>query len=833
MTVETASLTWQATSPLPEPLTSLAAAKNEQYVFAAGGAGSDSVYFASINGDETLGPWVSTTSLPRVRSAHSAEVDSGYLFVVGGYYCCWRGTKSVVSAPISSSGAIGSWSELTPLPNDLYRHATVVYDNNLYVIGGWRDFPAPGSAESKVYKAAIHPDGTLGDWENLAPLPKTLHAHSAVVSNGYIFVIGGKEWLGDTTQDSVYSGRILSDGTIEGWNTVDPLPIPLHYHSATLWDGRIIVTGGRTDNDVPVSTTYIANVEPNGNIGAWEESTALPNPLFKHDSVSSVDSVYVIGGQDGSSDQSSVYFGQDSTYTPEVYGYQFANGGTDAADWDTFRDTFGAQIVDGNPLARLYYARHYRCIFPFATFGCTPVGKPALCEAMTASSGLFYTGWIDPENFLGDQEVDYPVQLPTPIPGPEGFWEADPVVDLLIRYQGYQLGAEISNFQRNYPLNFTETLAAITDSIDAGLANPVTIGIWNPVGGKCPGHVLFPYQYEVNGDSTSVYVYDPNYPKDNACPETGCIVFFDTQADTWSYNFTSGVLWTSTAWQNAQQCNGKTGLMAFPLVLWKQRPTFPWSTSDLQDSTLESEEFYYELTVGDLATLLVEDDVGNRIGYQDGVFYDEIAGAVQVHPIGIIPGVAPDYPEKYRLPTGLDLAVHLQHESSGEVGLLSMAPGRFIAVSGNALTSGAEDLVDIDSDWLGLSFDVGEDTTDSSLAITAGDATLAYTHAVERSDLASGSQVRFSAPADNHLSYQVLGSSSAYDAAMELAGTMTGQFRATNITIADGDTHYLTIDWAAPETALLEIDEDSDGDIDDTIVLKNETNRLYLPLVLR
>ena len=130
-------------------------------------------------------------------------------------------------------------------------------------------------------------------------------------------------------------------------------------------------------------------------------------------------------------------------------------------------------------------------------------------------------------------------------------------------------------------------------------------------------------------------------------------------------------------------------------------------------------------------------------------------------------------------------------------------------------------------------FDVGEDTTDSSLAITAGDAALAYTHAVERSDLASASQVRFSAPADNHFSYQVLGSSSAYDAAMELAGTMTGKFRATNITIAHGDTHYLTIDWAAPETALLEIDEDSDGDIDDTIELKNQANRVYLPLVLR
>jgi tripartite motif-containing protein 71 len=384
-------------------------------------------------------------------------------------------------------------------------------------------------------------------------------------------------------------------------------------------------------------------------------------------------------------------------------------------------------------------------------------------------------------------------------------------------------------------ISLTETLHAITDSIDAGLADPVVIALWNPYNPdkgnrkkKCPAHAVFPYRYELDGANTSVYVYDPNHPEDKGCPETGCSVLVDTQADSWSYGTR-----TSTKWADAQECNQTTGLMALPLSLFKQRPTPPWLPEDLHGSALDADQSYYELSVGDPATLLIEDGLGNRLGYQGGVFYGEIAGAVQVHPIGVIPGVAPDYPERYQLPFGLDFAVHLQHESAGEVGLLSMAPGKFVAASGTPVTSGAEDLIEIDDDWLGLSYQVGTDTTDCSLAVTSGNSELAYTHAIDESDLAAGSQAHFSAPAYDRLSYHVLGTSSVYKITMLATGAHHGIFEASGIQIAASDTHYVTIDWQQPRSAILEIDRDSDGDIDETVVIDNEVERLYLPLVLR
>ncbi|MBI5962991.1 MAG: hypothetical protein HY863_05910 [Chloroflexi bacterium] len=140
------SSNWSLISSMPWSVSEVSAVTNAQYIYVVGGANgspyTSSVIYAQVNTDGGLGEWIETTSMPRGQVAHNAVLIShGYLFVIGGYACCWGGLRSVISAPIQLDGTLGDWTILTSLPDDLYRSAAVVYGDSIYVLGGFSDFP--------------------------------------------------------------------------------------------------------------------------------------------------------------------------------------------------------------------------------------------------------------------------------------------------------------------------------------------------------------------------------------------------------------------------------------------------------------------------------------------------------------------------------------------------------------------------------------------------------------------------------------------------------------------------------------------------------------------
>jgi N-acetylneuraminic acid mutarotase len=351
-TTESVTIRWSKVGTLPVPVGEASASTDGQYIYVTGGAYSSEVYFARIlDSSGALSEWMVTTALPRERWSHQSIIAEGHLFVLGGYYCCWGGTDSVMSAPIQPDGSLGDWSELTPLPNDLYRSAAVMHGEYIYVIGGWRDWPAPGSPESQVYRARINTDGSIGAWTNLTILPQTLHAHAAVASTGHIFVMGGLINLSQgSIQDAVYQASILADGTLGNWSQISTLPQPVHSHAAVFWQNEILVMGGRTNYlGQYVGTTYAAPVAPNGNLGAWSSGLPLPLPIAYHMSTSSDTSAYVIGGYSNGTVLDAVYCGQEEACGPlstivsslvESSGQDIANIASAANDVSTVGDYF-------------------------------------------------------------------------------------------------------------------------------------------------------------------------------------------------------------------------------------------------------------------------------------------------------------------------------------------------------------------------------------------------------------------------------------------------------------------------------------------------------------
>ena len=157
----------------------------------------------------TTSPWQSETSMTYQRNQSSAAAYNGYLYSIGG---SGGEDNKVLYAPISGNGSVGAWTvNSNDIPSSLYRHTAVVNDGYVYVLGG-RD----GGAVNGVYYAPINLDGSVGAWQTETDtLPISMYYLSSFVYNDYIYIVGGND--NSVARDEVFSAPINGDGSIGAW----------------------------------------------------------------------------------------------------------------------------------------------------------------------------------------------------------------------------------------------------------------------------------------------------------------------------------------------------------------------------------------------------------------------------------------------------------------------------------------------------------------------------------------------------------------------------------------------------------------------------------------
>ncbi len=136
---------WVATTSLPTATFRATSVVYNNYVYeiggytGSGGTGigySSIVDYAPINSNGTLGSWVATTSLPTATAIATSIVYNGYVYEIGGMNSSNALLDTVDYAPINSNGTLGSWSLTAALPSTTYSATSVVYNNYVYEIGG-------------------------------------------------------------------------------------------------------------------------------------------------------------------------------------------------------------------------------------------------------------------------------------------------------------------------------------------------------------------------------------------------------------------------------------------------------------------------------------------------------------------------------------------------------------------------------------------------------------------------------------------------------------------------------------------------------------------------
>jgi hypothetical protein len=93
-----------------------------------------------------------------------------------------------LTAVVGSDGALGPWDRQT-LPFGTSTHSADVEDGFVYLVGG---FDEQLTVLDLVRRARVDAQGQLSGWETLTPMPLArAHVHQTPVSEGVIYSVGG------------------------------------------------------------------------------------------------------------------------------------------------------------------------------------------------------------------------------------------------------------------------------------------------------------------------------------------------------------------------------------------------------------------------------------------------------------------------------------------------------------------------------------------------------------------------------------------------------------------------------------------------------------------
>ncbi|PIR48138.1 hypothetical protein COU80_05940, partial [Candidatus Peregrinibacteria bacterium CG10_big_fil_rev_8_21_14_0_10_55_24] len=211
--------------------------------------GADSQCLSALDGSEECKTayltWqeAGTDVLPYPLSNHAALAYGDALWLIGGLQGSGDGSPPIASRNVLRSVDGELWSELVEvLPAGLSHSAAVDFNGAIIVLGGL-------DAQGEPTDAVLAGEGTA--FTPIASLPVPLWSHTAMVYQGDLWVIGGQ-----TQASGGFSRKVWRSSDAYSWQEVDidSLPKPLAGHASAVFDGRLWVLGGReTDEAGPVS----------------------------------------------------------------------------------------------------------------------------------------------------------------------------------------------------------------------------------------------------------------------------------------------------------------------------------------------------------------------------------------------------------------------------------------------------------------------------------------------------------------------------------------------------------------------------------------------------
>ncbi len=222
---------------------------NGVLVGAGGNTGSSlaaDVFTSVVQPDGSLADWHKQAPM-NVKRMHAASFAVGSrIWIMGGFDTDVHG--DVISADVGADGTIAAWNPSGTLPAPRTHFSAAYARGFVYVTGGIAALPTmPSPSLKDVQRGTVEPDGTIDQWTKLSPLPVGICTHSSFVYGGYLYVAGG---IDDAPEQlaTVRRAPLEDDGTLGDWETVAPLPVARgHVHQLPIVFDHVYSVSGATD----------------------------------------------------------------------------------------------------------------------------------------------------------------------------------------------------------------------------------------------------------------------------------------------------------------------------------------------------------------------------------------------------------------------------------------------------------------------------------------------------------------------------------------------------------------------------------------------------------
>jgi|GEM_PF-7000215 len=229
-------------------------ATNSVY-FAGGMSGFDTahheVFRCEIQPDHKLGEWVEVNSMvigrfgPTLRTGEGPNGEQ-FLYAISGADSNWGFLDTVEFAPINPDGSLGDWCTTSSLNHERPAADGFFHDGKLYIFGGGRHSLRNDTVEA----ASVRHDGHLSNWEIVGTMNdyRSCLAVAFVPQTNKVYVIGG--YTGEYGQDMTNTTEVADISDLNNWKPDGNLQVMTKSLSALTTPESIVITGefGDTGN---------------------------------------------------------------------------------------------------------------------------------------------------------------------------------------------------------------------------------------------------------------------------------------------------------------------------------------------------------------------------------------------------------------------------------------------------------------------------------------------------------------------------------------------------------------------------------------------------------
>lgn len=214
-------------------------------------------------------------------------------------------TKQYVDTAVSSASIVpvgGTIRRLynTAPTNYLRTNGALIsktgYASLYAVIGNTEAYNVSGGGQpwQRQYQLNTQQSAELPGWTAGTNYPTNVHGVDCFVTKNYVYAVGG--WNGTAMLSAVYVAPINPDGSIGAWTATTALPAVAGWTRPVFTRNRVYLVGGAPSNTSVSATVYTAPINTDGTLGVWTTGPTLPTALSDTQAFVTKGKLYVVGG---------------------------------------------------------------------------------------------------------------------------------------------------------------------------------------------------------------------------------------------------------------------------------------------------------------------------------------------------------------------------------------------------------------------------------------------------------------------------------------------------------------------------------------------------------